>query len=67
MVSKEVGNKDVVSDKFNGTDYFVWGMKEPNYVVKIMGTGGSLDSEECKEIQYNWKDRNESNFKSSCT
>ncbi len=61
--SKEVGDMDVVSGNLNGTDYSIWGMKEPNYVMKIMGTGGSLNLEGCKEVQSKWKDGNELHFK----
>ncbi len=55
---KEVGNTDVVSGKLNGTDYFIWGMKEPDYVMKIMGSGGLLNSEGFKEVWWKWKDGN---------
>ncbi len=40
---KEVGDTDVVSGKLSGTNYLIWGMKEPNYVMKVMGSGGSLN------------------------
>ncbi len=57
--SKEVGDIDDVSGKLNGTDYFIWVMKEPNYVVKIMGSGGSLNLEGYKEVQCRWKNGDE--------
>ncbi len=57
---KEVSNTDVVSGKLNGTDYFIWDMKEPNYVMTIMGCGGSLNSKGCKEVQRKWKKGNQS-------
>ncbi len=37
--------------------YNLWGMKEPNYVMQMMATGGPLgDNETCKETVHYWKD-----------
>ncbi len=60
--SKDVGDTDAVSGKWLGTDYFIWGMKEPNYVMKNLGSGGSLNSEGWKEVQRKWKGGNKSYF-----
>mmetsp|Transcript_19630 Transcript_19630/g.42045 ORF Transcript_19630/g.42045 Transcript_19630/m.42045 type:complete len:293 (+) Transcript_19630:2219-3097(+) len=35
--------------------YNLWGMKEPNYVMKVMVTGGSLlSNNSCKEAVHKW-------------
>ncbi len=60
---KDVGDTDVLSGKLSGVEYFIWGMKEPDYVMKIMGTGGSLVTEGCKETRRKWTDGNESHSK----
>ncbi len=37
----KVGDVDVIP-------YFIWGMKEPDYVMRMMATGGPLGStDEC--------------------
>ena len=37
--------------------YNLWGMKEPNYVMRTMATGGRLLADEtCKETIIRWKE-----------
>lgn len=40
--TKLVGKTDVISSKLSGIECFIWGMKEPNHIMKIMGTGSAL-------------------------
>ena len=58
--TKSVGETDVISGKLSGIEYFIWGMKEPDYVMKIMGSGGALVLDGCKVVRRKWKDGNES-------
>ena len=40
--------------------YNLWGMKEPNYVMRMMATGGRLLADEtCKETVRRWKENRE--------
>ncbi len=58
--SKNVGETDVISGSLSGVEYFIWGMKEPDYVMKIMGTGGALVTDGCKQAKRTWTDGNNS-------
>jgi hypothetical protein len=41
----------------DGTTYNLWGMKEPDYVMQMMATGGPLeDNKTCKKTVRYWKD-----------
>jgi hypothetical protein len=45
-----VGTLMAISGVLNGTKYFLWGLKEPSYVMKMMVTGGPLIANEtCKD------------------
>ena len=57
--SKNVGDTDVLAGNLDGVEYFIWGMKEPDYIMKIMGTGGTLVTDGCKEARRKWTDGNE--------
>ncbi len=48
--TKSVGEMDVIIGKLSGIKYFIWGMKEPDYVMKIMETHGALVLDGCKVI-----------------
>ncbi len=39
---KSVGDVDAIQGIDSGTPYFIWGMKEPDYVMRIMAVGGAL-------------------------
>ena len=46
---KNVGDVDAIQGIDNGTPYFIWGMKEPEYIMRIMATGGALVADDtCK-------------------
>ncbi len=53
---KSVGEMDVISGKLSRVEYFIWGMKEPDFVMKIMGTGGAQVSDGCKVVCCKWQD-----------
>ena len=38
----QVGDSRAISGVLDGVKYFLWALKEPNYVMKMMATGGSL-------------------------
>ena len=42
MKDKEVGETDVIQGTLNGITSKLWAVKEPEDVMKMMGTGGSL-------------------------
>jgi len=39
---QEVGESAAISGKLDGEEYFLWGLKEPSYVMKMMATGGPI-------------------------
>lgn len=43
---KNTGECDAISGTLNGSPYKIWGMKEPDYVMKIMATGGVLEEDD---------------------
>ncbi len=50
-----VGDLLVISGKLDGEEYFLWGLKEPSYVMKMMATGGPLlANESCGEQKQRW-------------
>ena len=46
---KEVGNVDTVKKVEDGVAYHVFCMKEPDYVMKLMATYGTLDPTDKKK------------------
>ncbi len=54
--SKDVGDMDIFAGNLDGVEYFIWEMKEPDYIMKIMGTGGALVTDGCKEVWRKWTD-----------
>ncbi len=64
---KEVGDTDVLNGSLSNVKYFIWGMKEPDYMMKIMGTDNTLITDGCKETQRKWTKGNESHSKKSRT
>ena len=50
-----VGNIDAVAGTLNGIPYNLWCMKEPDYVMRMMATGGALlANKNCKEATRSW-------------
>jgi hypothetical protein len=50
-----VGDLLAISGKLDGKDYFLWGLKEPSYVMKMMTMGGSLlANKSCGEQKRRW-------------
>jgi len=55
-----VGDVDAVSGTQDGVPYNLWGMKEPNYVMRMMVTGGPNSADDsCKTATRTWKRGNE--------
>ncbi len=52
---KAVGIVDAVSRLFHGIKYNIWCMKEPEYVMEIMATGGALSTVGGKEVKRFWR------------
>mmetsp|Transcript_5756 Transcript_5756/g.11762 ORF Transcript_5756/g.11762 Transcript_5756/m.11762 type:complete len:176 (+) Transcript_5756:290-817(+) len=50
----DVGDTDAIEGKMEGFNYNIWGMKEPNYVMRMMATGGALFTEGCKSVARVW-------------
>jgi len=50
-----VGEWLAISGKLDGEDYFLWGLREPSYVMKMMATGGPLlPNATCAEQKRVW-------------
>ncbi len=55
---KRVGAFLGISGNLDGEDFFLWGMKEPGYVMKMMATGGPLlATQHCQEVKRQWANR----------
>ncbi len=46
---------ETISGVLEGVKYFLWRMKEPDYVMKMMAAGGALFMDGCKEVVWCWK------------
>ena len=47
---EENGECEVITGTLNDSPYFIWGMKERHYVMKIMAAGGGLEEDNtCRE------------------
>ena len=48
----KVGDVDAITGKQDNVPYFIWGMKVPDYVMRMMATRGPLGSTyECRETK----------------
>ena len=55
IVGKEVGSVDAIQGSSEGIVYNLWAMKEPDYVMKMMATGGSLTANDsCHTTSRSW-------------
>ena len=55
-----MGDTDAVQGTVADIIYNLWWMKEPNYEMRIMDTGGHLlEDETCKETLRRWKENGE--------
>ena len=55
MAGREIGDVDAIQESLEGVTYNVWAMKEPNYVIKMMVTHGSLVVDEsCRSTIHQW-------------
>ena len=51
----EVGDTDAIQGAVDDVIYNLWGIKEPNYVMMMMDTGGRLlEDYKCKETVRRW-------------
>ncbi len=51
----QVGDSMAISGVLDGVKYFLWGLKEPSYVMKMIVTGGPLISNDtCKMQTRRW-------------
>ena len=56
----EVGEIDSIQGTVDDIIYNLWGMEKPNYVMRIMATGGRLLADNtCKETVIRWKGNEE--------
>jgi len=52
-----VGDVEAISGTQDGMPYFLWGMKEPDYVMRMMATGGPLGARDtCKWAKRKWRE-----------
>ena len=42
MEGMEVGDTNAIQGVMDGQPYNLWGMKEPDYVIRMMAMGGAL-------------------------
>ena len=51
----KVGDTDAIQGTMDGITYNLWGMKEPDYVMRMMATGGALlEDDTCRETTRSW-------------
>ncbi|KAL3780541.1 hypothetical protein ACHAW5_006750 [Stephanodiscus triporus] len=56
-----VGDCDAIQGVMEGTTYNLWGMKEPDYVMRMMATGGPLDANDsCRTASRRWNEAGDS-------
>ena len=56
----EVGQIDIIQGTVDDVIYNVWGVKEPNYVMRMMATSGRLVTDDtCKQTVRRWKENGE--------
>jgi hypothetical protein len=62
--SKGVGDVEGIQglDTTTNTPYFLWGMKEPDYVMKIMATGGALATDDTCKTAHRGIDNDRTSF-----
>ena len=57
FAENDVGDTDAITGTLDGVPYNIWGMKEPDYVMRMMATGGALLADDtCKEVTRTWKE-----------
>jgi hypothetical protein len=65
---KEIGIIDAVDGTLDGTPYNTWCMKEPDYVMRMITTGGALLADDnCNETTWNWMENGAAKSKRSNT
>ena len=51
----KVGDSLAISRKLAGEEYFLWTLKEPSFIMKMMATGGPLlANDSCGEQKRRW-------------
>jgi hypothetical protein len=55
FADKEVGTVDALKGQLNGVDFYVYGMREPDYVMKMMGTCLTLGEVQDGDTARTWK------------
>ncbi len=50
------GGTAIFAGNLNGVEYFIWAIMEAYYVMKNMGIGGALVTDDCKEAHRKWTD-----------
>ena len=54
----QVGDCHTIQGVLEGTTYNLWGMKEPDYVMRMIATVGQLAAlDSCKMARRRWRDR----------
>ena len=51
---RDVGETDAILGVLDGVKYFLCEMKEPDYIMKMMATGGALFTDGCREVVRHW-------------
>lgn len=51
MAGSDVGSVDAIKGFSEGVVYNLWTMKDPDYVMKMMATGGSLIMDDSCTLQ----------------
>ena len=63
FASKNVGDVNAIQGQKDGIDYTFWGMKEPDYVMRIMATGGALISDDSCKVAHHGTGANKKSFR----
>jgi hypothetical protein len=56
--NREVGDSDGLPGELDGVPFHVFAMKEPDYVMMLMSTYGTLETHSQRETSRCWKDSN---------
>ena len=56
LTNKNVGEHNSIQGTQDGQIYFIWAMKEPDYVIKLMATGGKNEKSALNKLTtWEWK------------
>eukprot|EP00804_Cyclotella_cryptica_P001269 CCRYP_012764-RA/>CCRYP_012764-RA protein AED:0.37 eAED:0.03 QI:0/0/0/0.5/1/1/4/0/472 len=63
FAGKSPGECEAITGTLNASPYFIWGMKEPDYAMRIMATGGVLAEDDSCRVTYRGSGEDRTTFR----